>query len=233
MVDYMNHESLATRLEEVRKARLKARLYTGLLVMVSSLLPVAYIVFQGYDFVTGERVRAFQSKTLAALPTVLERQIEPVKSSVNRIGQVYINEFQRVVDRDLPLLKPAFEDELSLVVDHAARRWQVVGKSIDVMADNHQRAIVEQLNDVLDISISAEEASRLTQNYRQRIVNRVKYHWNNIYVQSEPSIRKIEVGLLAMAEKEPDLQGKIAPNKALGILLEYVGLELQSRDDWF
>jgi hypothetical protein len=43
-------------------------------------------------------------------------------------------------------------------------------------------------------------------------------------------MRRIEHNLISMVEKEPDLIGGVSANQALGVLLEYVGLELQSRE---
>jgi len=78
--------------------------------------------------------------------------------------------------------------------------------------------------------LSDEQVSALAIRYKTRILDRLQYHWHNLYQKTEPSVRRIETNLILLSEKEPDFQENVAPNQALGVLLEYVGVELQSRE---
>jgi hypothetical protein len=182
------------------------------------------------DFVTGERGRVFVSSAVNRLPSLVETQKKNVTDSIERVAGKFIGEFQRVADRDFPVMEPALHGELEKVVDHAGRRWGVLSKNIDVMAMNHQRAIVEKLNDLIQVKMSDEQVSALAGNYKRKMLGRIEQRWNALYHQAEPSMRRIERNLISMVEKEPDLMNGVASNQALGVLLEYVGLELQSRE---
>ena len=226
----MNYEKLIKELIHLRKTRARVRLYMGLLVVASSLLPVAYIVFQVRDFVIGDKGKVFVTATIRGLPTVLKHQRENFTNSIERVGGKFIGEFQRISDRDFPIFEPQLYEELEKVVEHADRRWVVVSKSIDVMAMNHQRAIVEKLNEVIHVKMTDEQVEALAIRYKTRILDRLQHHWHNLYQKTEPSVRRIETNLILLSEKEPDFQENVAPNQPLGVLLEYVGLELQSRE---
>lgn len=226
----MDYEKRIKELNDLRKKRAKVRLYMGLLVIVSSLLPVTYIILQVRNFVTGEKANVFVSSAIDRVPSVVESHKKNVTDSIERVAGKFIGEFQRVADRDFPVLEPALHDELEEVVEHAARRWDVVSKNIDVMAMNHQRAIIEKLNDIIQVKMTNEQVSALAGRYKRKMLGRIEQRWKSLYQKAEPSMRRIEHNLISMVEKEPDLINGVASNQALGILLEYVGLELQSRE---
>jgi hypothetical protein len=226
----MDYEKRINELNNLRKKRNKVRLYMGLLVIVSSLLPVTYIILQVRSFVTGEKANMFVASTLEKIPWVIENHKKTATDSIDRVAGRFIDEFQRVADRDFPVLEPAFHEELGKVVDHAGRRWSVVSNSIDVMALNHQRAIVEKLNNIIQVEMDEEKVSALAERYKRKMLDRIDQRWKAMYQMVEPSMRRIEHNLVSMVEKEPDLINGVGSNQALGVLLEYVGLELQSRE---
>lgn len=226
----MDYEKRINELNDLRKRRARVRLYMGLLVILSSLLPVTYIILQVRDFVTGEKAKVFVSSAIERVPSVVENHKKNVTDSIERVAGRFIGEFQKVADRDFPVLQPAFHEELEQVIEHAARRWDVVSKNVDVMALNHQRAIIEKLNSIIHVKMTDGQVSALAGRYKRKMLSRIEQRWKSIYQQAEPSMRKIEHNLISMVEKEPDLVNGVASNQALGILLEYVGLELQSRE---
>jgi hypothetical protein len=226
----MDYEKLIKELNDLRKNRAWVRFYMGLLVIVSSLLPVTYIILQVRDFVIGERGQVFVSSTIHRVPSLVENQQKNVTNSIERVAGKFIGEFQRVADRDFPVLEPALYGELEEVVEYAGRRWNFVSNNIDVMAMNHQRAILEKLNDVLRVKMTDEQVDDLVAQYKRKMLNRVESRWNSIYQKSEPSMRRIERNLISVVEKEPDFEGSVPAHQALGVLLEYVGVELQSRE---
>lgn len=226
----MDYETRIKELNDLRKKRGRVRMYMGLLVIVSSLLPVSYIILQVRNFVTGEKSKVFVASTIERIPSVVENHKKNVTDSIDRVAGRFIGEFQRVADRDFPVFEPALHQELEEVVDHAGRRWEIVSKNIDVMALNHQRAIIEKLNDVIHVKMDDEQVSALADRYKRKMLDRLEQRWKSMYQMIEPSMKRIEHNLVSMAQKEPDLMHGVASNQALGVLLEYVGLELQSRE---
>ena len=215
-------ESVKDQYEEsIKKLRIARKTITVSLVAV--ILLALMSIWSAANGFMDEGLPEFANELHRGIHPVAVSHLDDVQDAIGEVFPVYSKEFQEMFSKNLPLMEAALDSELTKLEAYAQKRWPDFQNSIERLAFDQERLVVESLEKI----VGEDRAAHVNKMYEDEIRRRVEDFFLNNLVEHQDVIDDIRANLDKLARTEPDIIPPVELHEAIGVLLELAGVKLQ------
>lgn len=195
------------------------------LVVLTAFPIYAAIVFN--DFIS-TRLETFYSQLALHTSQIVSIHSPRLSKMVDNVYPHYLDEFQKMSEKEFPRLIRGVEKQIGKLQNYADAKKPLVEARLEKLVMARLEQAITRLEKASGKQLTAEEAARITDIYKERLRAQSDKLFVKAFVDHKHIVDKLEKSLHRLEQSEPDLAREVAPEEAVGILLEFAGVELQS-----
>lgn len=225
--DKKDLEQLIVDYETAKKGANRAgRCIAGILLLVLTVNAL-FLIFATRSFMYYQLPEFWVSFGRGMEPVTV-RHMPRIQSMFNRLYPVYTKAFHDMAVSKLPKMKSAMLAELEGLEAYGRKREPEIRKELDKIAAAREADFVENLEKLVGRKVTLAEQRRIATLYKNALAERASETWPRVLLRHQEVIPEIERSLERLIRTEPELDRDIQPREAIGILLEFLGVEIQA-----
>lgn len=220
-------QELISAYEQSKKKAAVASRSVGALVLTVLTANAIFAIFATIGFFN-YRIPEFTMAFAGGMTPVAHKYWPEIKDAFDRLVPVYITAFEKSAQRRLPDLKKRMQAELDGLEAYGAQQRPEIKNRFDSMTSARQQDFVDGFQQAVGHPVSLEDLQSLTDMYRQALSSKADQIWLRNYLDYKDAAKHFETSLTELSQAEPDLNREVSAQEAIGILVQFLGIELQT-----
>lgn len=221
-------EELIAEYEQAKKQARKASLTVTVLLVLIAGANVLYIVLSGSSFFE-TRSNEIATRFLSYFAHVVDRHLPQARASFERSWPVVTDAFVREAELEAPQLRKKLASEVVELEEFLDSRRASVEKDLAAMAERGGSRVAAKFEETLGRELTKEEAAQITEAFRRVFLKSFIERGRSYYDRHAEVLNEIEENIQLLVASEPDLDRDVDVREAVGIFLEFAGVQLQVR----
>ena len=218
--------TVAEEYEQAKRGARKAYYTAAGLIIIFSSLNVFYIIFAGKSFVetrTPEIVTHFGGY----MATLANRHGSRVSKASANVLPVLADEIINSAKQELPKIEKTLQIQGTELRQHIEERGMKIGDISGRLVTSMEQQVFSEIEKAIDRKLTDQERKEFTLAFATRLNQKLLASIDGPFQDHKEISKELEKEIRRLVVLEPDLNRKVDPIEAVGILLELGGVKLQ------